>query len=368
MEPIRILCVFSSLDRGGAESMCMNLYRNIDRSKVQFDFVKHNSAKGAFEDEITSLGGRIFAAPRYKLYNHISYQQWWRHFLKEHTEYHIIHVHWFTIASVICPVARSNNRIVIGHSHIAGVTAEKGVKQTIINYIKHVLQSKLEKRVDYRFACGQDAGKFLYPNSTFTVVNNAIDSDSYRYDESIRNLVRQEMNLTDKVVFGTVGRITEQKNPLGIIEIFKEILAHIPNAHLLWVGNGDMRETVERQVADCGLQDKVILTGVRIDVNRLMQAMDVFILPSFYEGLPVVAIEAQAAGLPCLLSNAVTTEAAVTDLCTFLPIDRPELWADAAEKALAAPRRNTQQEIIRAGYDIKTTAAWLIEFYLNCKR
>ena len=359
-EPIRVLCVFAKLDRGGAESMCMNLYRNIDRSQVQFDFVKHTSSVGVFEKEIRSLGGKIYQAPQFELYNYLSYQKWWSQHLRAHPEHQIIHGHFYTISPVYFREAHRFGRITIGHSHS---TAQRS--NNIKTYLKKVIQRRTEKYSDYCLACSQDAGEWLFPHSKFIVLNNAIDAQRFKYNPVVGADVRSEIGLNGNIVVGVVGRLTEPKNPMGTIEIFKAVHDRKPETKLLWVGGGSLEQDIRKKLEEEKLTDAVIMTGVRPDVDRLMQAMDVFILPSLWEGLPVVLVEAQAAGLPCFASEAVSREAAVTDLCTFLPLNQPELWA---EKILAAntQRKDTSQEIIQAGYDIHTTAKWLEEFYMDC--
>lgn len=356
--PIRVLCVFSTLDRGGSESMCMNLYRNIDREKIQFDFVKHTDEKGEYEDEISSLGGRIYEAPRYLMTNHFQYGKWWKQFLQEHPEHKIIHGHFFTISAVYFRIAKKYGRITIGHSHCT----PSGVK-SVKNRLLLFLISKIEKYSDYCFACSELAGRWLFPNKTFKVLNNAIDSTRFKFNATVRDEVRKEMKLEDDFVVGTVGRIMYQKNPLGIVDIFKAIHDRKDNAKLLWIGNGPMRTDAEKRIQEYGLQDSVIMTGVRSDVQRLMQAMDVFILPSFYEGLPVVAIEAQTSGLHCFCSDTVTHEAKITERCYFLPLNDPERWADEI-LSTTCDHIDTQKDIVAAGYDIHQTAQWLSDFYI----
>lgn len=363
-EPIRVLCVFASLDRGGAETMCMNLYRNIDRSKVQFDFVKHSHGIGAYENEIIALGGRIYEAPRYQLYNYFSYTKWWNSFLRKHPEYQIIHGHFFTISSVYFSVAKKLGRYTIGHIHASSYRANiKNLKAYLANRSIY----KIENYSSACFACSEAAGKWAYRKAEFTVLNNAVDSDRFAFDPAQRAAMREQLHIgeDEKAIF-VVANLSEVKNPLGALDIYSAIRRRNSNARLFWAGEGGMRGPMEQKIATEQIPG-VTLLGTRSDVPDLLQAADAFMLCSFSEGLPVVTIEAQAAGLPCLLSSAVTTEAAVTDLCTFLPINQPELWADAAEKALTAPRRDTRPEIIRAGYDIKETSAWLTNFYLNCK-
>ena len=338
----------------------MNLYRHIDRSKVQFDFVKHTPQKGAFEDEIFSLGGRIYEAPRYMIYNHLQYISWWKKHLKEHPEHKIIHGHYFTISAVFFSVAKKMGRVTVGHSHCTPSNG-KGLKHELSEY----LCSKIESRSDYCFACSRPAGEWLFKTKPFTVLNNAIDTRQFTYSPEVRERVRNAFDLGDALVLGTVGRIVHQKNPLGVIEILRAVKLRRPDAKLLWVGELFMRTEVETKLREYGLEDSVIFTGVRSDVNELLQAMDVFIFPSNYEGLGIVAVEAQNAGLPTFCSDQVPEEAKLTDLCRFLPLGDYEKWADAILATDIGNRRDTTQEIIDAGYDIHTTAKWLQEFYLT---
>ena len=361
-EPIRILCVFSQLSRGGAENMCMNLYRRIDKEKVQFDFVKHCPEIGAFEPEICALGGRVYRAPRYRVYNHAAYCSWWRRHLREHPEHQIIHGHYYTISSVYFREARRLGRITIGHSHSTAAMREKRSAWIKSQFCRHV-----ERYADYCLACSKRAGEWLFPHRAFTVLNNAVDTERFHYRASIAKEVRKELSLGKTLVIGTVGNISLVKNPAGIVSAFKAVCAHTPEARLLWVGDGSMRKEAEQALLHAGLTERAILTGVRADVDRLMQAMDIFILPSLYEGLGMALIEAQAAGLYCLCSDTVPREVNITGRCEFLPLGQPELWA---ERIVSAPhdRPDTREAIRLAGYDIDTTAKWLEQFYLNCKK
>ena len=356
-DPIRVLCVFSTLDRGGAESMCMNLYRHIDREKVQFDFVKHTNAKCAFDEEIISLGGKIYIAPRFKGYNLIPYQSWWRNHLAQHPEHRIIHGHYFTASKYYFAVCKKMNRITIGHSH-TDTYSDKDIA-------KRIMIRNVENYCDYRLACSEKAGKLLYPHKDFMVLKNAIDTDLYRFDPAIRSEVREEYNLRDSFTLGTVGTIKEVKNPLGIVEIFSEVSKMKPDTKLLWVGRDEgMQGTAEARLKELGLADHVIFTGTRSDVYRLMQAMDIFILPSFSEGIPVVMIEAQAAGLPCFASEAVSKDTDITGLCRYLPLEEWAVWSKEIT-AYCEERKDTSQAIKAAGFDIHDTASWIQEFYLN---
>lgn len=358
-EPLRILCVFACLDRGGAETMCMELYRNMDKEKIQFDFVKHTSNIGQYENEITDLGGRIFEAPKFSGYNLISYANWWKKHFLLHPEHKIVHGHYFTISYIYFLIAKHMNRLTIAHSHSSGIKTAS---------LKYWLAEKFVKMVecvaDYRFACSEQAGKWMYPHKDFYILHNAIDLEKFSFSLEKRVAIRHMFHLKDELVLGSVGNFTNAKNPLGLVDVFCEISKIYSNAKLLWVGDGPLRKEAEKKVEEIGLSKTVIFTGVRSDVDQLMQAMDVFLLPSLWEGLPVVTVEAQAAGLPCLISDAVSREAAITDLCAFLPHSNPALWADAIRN-LNLVRRDTREEIRRSGYDIRTTAKWLEEFYVN---
>lgn len=359
MEPIRVLCVFSSLDRGGAESMCMNLYRNIDRSKVQFDFVKHTSVKCAFEDEIASLGGRIYTAPRYKMYNYIQYTTWWKRFLHMHPEYQIIHGHFFTISEIYLGIAHRLGRYTIGHIHASA--SDDGIK----GYIKEKNIHRIEKVADACFACSEEAGKWAYKKAQFTVLNNAIESERFAFNPVCRKLMREQLGIRDddKAIF-VVANITEVKNPLGTIDIFNVIQQKNPNAYLLWAGDGNMRGCLEKRInSEC--IPHVVFLGTRSDVPDLLQAADVFMLCSFNEGLGMAAIEAQASGLPCLLSEGIPREADITGLCSFLPLEQPDKWEKAYSKMLQNTRIDTRKQVRTAGYEVKQTAKWLTEFYLQ---
>lgn len=359
-DPIRVLCVFSTLDRGGAESMCMNLYRHMDRSKVQFDFVKHTNMTGQFEDEIKSLGGNIYQAPRLKYYNIISYNKWWKKHLSEHPEHQIIHGHFYTISAVYLKAAKKMGRLTIAHAHSCE-PYKKGLRAGL----RRQLLSQIEKQADYCFACSKAAGRWLFPHRKFRILPNAIDTAAFEYSEDIRNKIRNALGIQEKqLLIGTVGSIYDIKNPMAVCEIFKAVHSQRPDARFLWVGDGPMLGQVQKKLTEDELIRAVIFTGVRDDVNKLLQAMDAFILPSHFEGLPVVLIEAQAAGVHCYCSDVITKEVNICDLCTFLPNTNYKLWAykileDTLEKTVMF------EKVKNAGYDIHSCANKLQNFYID---
>lgn len=221
--PIRILHAFGGLNRGGAETMVMNIYRNIDRTKVQFDFVKHTIKKCDYDDEIIKLGGKIYCVPRYTVKNHIAYKKVWYNLLKEHPEYKILHGHIISTASIYLNIAKKNGLITIAHSHS---TSSRGNK--IERFIKKIIQYPIRNVADYFYACSEDAGKWLFgrkstQKNNYIIINNSIDVSSFRYDETKRHEIRQNFNIEDKFVIGHIGSFTYPKNHKFLINVFYEI-------------------------------------------------------------------------------------------------------------------------------------------------
>ena len=358
-EPVRILCVFGKLDCGGAETMCMNLYRKINKDRVQFDFVKHSAEKGAYEDEITQLGGRIFEAPEFKLSNIFFYMSWWKNHLEAHPEHKVIHGHFFTISKVYFKVAKKMGRVTVGHCHSANF--QSGLRASL----RRLAYKRTENYCDFCLACSGQSGKFFFPHRKVTVVKNGIDADRFSFCEESRNRVRRELGIEQSFVVGVVGSINEVKNPFETLEIFKAVLKREPDAQLLWVGTGSLQEKVKEKVRKNGISDNVIFTGTRSDVNLLLQAMDCYIMPSLTEGLPVALIEAQAASLLCFCSDVITTEADITGLCSFLPLGSRELWAEKILNSKRHERKNESEKIILSGFDVSSNVAWFEKFYLE---
>lgn len=357
-QPIRVLCVFGSLDRGGAETMCMNLYRHIDRNKIQFDFVKHIDKKCSYEDEIISLGGKVYCAPRFKGWNLFPYLAWWHKHFKQHPEHQIVHGHYFSISGLYFMVAKRFGRITVAHSHHTVMLPQHPFIEKLFIFL-------CNRYADQRLACSNAAGQFLFGDKQFTVLKNAIEVDRFAFDPVRRKAARSEFGFSDEFVIGIIGRMEQIKNPFGAIKIFQEVHHKNPNARLLWIGDGPLHSEIERSIREYRLENAVFLTGVREDVDALYQAMDLFLFPSFHEGLGIVAIEAQAAGLPCFCSETIPHEVAVTDLCVFLPLNCPCRWADEIITYQGFLRENTSPKLIRDGYDIRVTVIWLEEYYCS---
>ncbi|NSL52733.1 glycosyltransferase family 1 protein [Calidifontibacillus erzurumensis] len=365
-KPIRILQVFANMNRGGAETMIMNLYRNIDRSNIQFDFIVHTEDHCAYDDEIHELGGRIFRIPSYKGKNHLLYKKKWYHFFKNHPEYKIIHGHVVSTGSIYLKIAKKFGLVTIAHSH--STSSGSGFPSVV----KNVLQFPLRYIADYLFACSYAAGEWLFgkracEQDNFYLMKNAIEAKQFIFNENIRQIKRKEFQIEDKFVIGHVGRFNTPKNHSFLIDVFKEVCELNQNAVLMLVGNGDLHPVIEKKVNKLGLTDRVIFTGVRSDIPELLQAMDVFLFPSLYEGLPVTLVEAQATGLRCIISDRITNEVIVTDLVEQLSLDlSAKHWSKEVLKYMNSyERKSTFEEIKVSGYDISDTAKWLELFYIS---
>jgi glycosyltransferase involved in cell wall biosynthesis len=361
-EVLRVLQVVSIMNRGGIENMLMNLYRTIDRNSVQFDFVVHRSEEGNFDSEILEMGGLIYHAPHYKVTNHIEYVNWWKAFFKEHSEYRIIHSHTYAIASIHLSIAKKNGLKTIVHSHSS--STGKGMKALM----KGVLQRHIADIPDYLFSCSDKAGEWLYgrvslgkPN--YFLLKNAIDTNKFTYNEKTRDKVRSELGLAQEVTLGHVGNFTDPKNYPFILCIFRDLLKRGVNSKLVLVGTGPLVDTIKNQASESEIIDKIIFTGTRNDVFNVLQAMDFFIFPSIFEGLPVTVIEAQASGLKCFISDNITKEVCVTELVKQLPISASDVWVDAIVNSIGYKRQAMEKEIAASGYDIQSTAKWLSTFY-----
>ncbi len=357
-EPIRVLQVVTYMGRGGLETMLMNYYRQLDRSRVQFDFLVHRDFEADYDAEILSLGGRIHRLPQLNPFSS-GYLKALDNFFAQHKEYKIVHSHLDCMAGIPLKYAKKHGvPMRIAHSHSSSQTKDKKY------LLKLLFKRNIPKNATQLFACSQKAGDWMFGGADFQVVNNAIDAKVYAFDPDIRAEARKELGISpDALVVGHVGRFDPPKNHDFILRIFAQLP---PNARLLLIGDGALRRQTEEQASKLGIADRVIFTGVRKDVPRLLQAMDVFLFPSTYEGLPVSIVEAQAAGLPCLISDKVPMECKKTDLVEQIPLERPtEHWAQQVLQAAKLPRTDQYEEIKKAGFDIAANALWLQNFYEN---
>lgn len=363
-EPIRVLQVVTHMNRGGLETMLMNYYRRIDRESVQFDFLTHRPYDGDYGEEIQQLGGKIYHLSKLNPFSG-SYKRELRRFFETHPEYRIVHVHQDCLSGVVLRVAKECGiKARIAHSHTAN--QDRNLKYFIKRYYMRMIPTYATKL----FACSAEAGNWMFRGADFQILNNAIHAKNYIYSPNIREKNREEFGIGQKaLVIGHVGRFSPPKNHPFLIDIFARIQQMEPFAKLLLVGNDrdENAAKIKEKVDDLGLRDSVIFTGLRSDVADLMQAMDVFVFPSNYEGLGIVAIEAQASGLPCLISDKVPIECKLTDLVQQLPLSAgADAWAEMAiTAAKETVRRDTSAAIKAAGFDIEENASWLQEYYLT---
>lgn len=367
MEPIRVLHNIASLHFGGSQSFVMNVYRNIDRSKIQFDFVVTPEEKRDLYEQVEQMGGRIFVAPKYTGKNHFSYCKWWDDFFIEHPEYHIIHGHVRSTAAIYLKIANRHGLVTIAHSH--STSNGSGIEAMI----KDIMQIPIRDTADYLFACSDKAGEWLYGKKAilqkkYKMIPNGIDLKLFAFNEEKRKCIREKLGIAkDTFVVGHVGRFTAPKNHKFLIELFAEYHRINQKSKLLLVGNGDLFETVKQQIIQLEISKDVILVGSKDNTEDYYQAMDVFVFPSLWEGLPVSVVEAQANGLPCLISDVITYDVNLTDLVRYLPLDSKQKWIDCIEETKKMIRHKVSDRNRKCleTFDVKEVAHKLQDFYIE---
>lgn len=363
-EPLRIAQVMGKWLGGGVESVVMNYYRNIDRSAVQFDFICDSDSTDIPYDEIESLGGRVFVVPPYQKV--FAYRKALVKLFKENG-YKIVHSHLNTLSVFPLSAAKKAGiKIRIAHSH--STSNKKEFKR---NVLKKILRPWTNLFATEYFCCSEVAGRWqfgdrVYDGGNVFLLRNAIDLEKFRFNEEKRTAKRKELGIPDDVfVIGHIGRFMAQKNHAFLIDIFKKVHEQDEKTMMLLAGQGPLFNEVKEYADSLGLGESVKFLGQRSDVADLYQAFDVFVLPSLYEGLGIVLIEGQASGLKCLASNAVPSEAAVSEYLSFLPLDDNELWGKEILKICGYERKCFYSEISNHGYDIKTNSLILKEKYLS---
>lgn len=369
-QPIRVLQVLGLMDRGGAEAMVMNLYRHIDREKVQFDFLVHTQKHAEYDDEIESLGGKIYRVQRFRGYNAVAYYKECYLFFDKHPEFKVVHGHIGSTAALYLFAAKRHGCYTIAHSHSAStVTDIKSFVYQICAYPTRYIAEKL-------LGCSTEAGIARYGkravlSDKYSNFRNAIQVSQYRYCVNTRNRIRKELGIPESaVVIGTVGRLTEAKNPPMLFEIFKKIVENYENSICLWIGTGEMEQEYREKIRGEGLENHIRMLGVRSDVADILQSFDCFLFPSLFEGLPVSVIEAQTSALPCLLSDVISREVEITDLISWMSLSKTaDEWArkcmELAELGMKKRDDSIVKQIVEAGYDIDDTSRKLQNLYLS---
>lgn len=362
MEPIRILHINGQMYCAGVETFLMNIYRNIDREKIQFDFLVHYSERKYYDNEIEDLGGRIYRMSIREDNNFMKYFLELKKFFKEHTEYKIVHAHMESFAMFYLPFAKvAGIPIIIGHSH------NDKVVPSLKGYLKRFMNIPFKYLATDYLACSEESGRFLFGNRPTEIIPNAIDAQRFRFNPDVRSKVRRELNIENKFAIGHVGRFHPQKNHAFLIDIFYEVYKKNQNAILLLIGDGELKAAIKRKVIELGLVNQVKFLGVRSDTNELYQAMDVFVLPSLFEGLGIVGIEAQAAALHSFCIDTIPKIAWITDY--FHPCslkDSATSWGEEINYySHGYQRTDTYREIVSAGFDMSTQIKDLERLYIS---
>lgn len=363
---LKVLVLDTVMDRGGAEAMIMNYMRNINRDEISFDFLTNRDYKAAYEDEIASLGGKVFHMSPQLPGHFRAYKKEMDEFLTNHPEYQIIHSNLEERSYLPLKAARKHGvKVRISHAH------NRPIGFDIKMLVRYYFRARLKGVVTHMFACGKEAGQWLYgkKETGITYMKNAIDAEAYAFDEAKAASMKKQLGVEDKIVLGHVGRFFAQKNHEFLIDIFKAIHDANDKAVLLLVGGGELDDSlknhIKQKVKDLGLENCVQFLGVREDVADILQAFDMFLLPSLFEGLPVTMVEAQSAGLPCVISDKVPPECDITGNVKVVSLDdSPEHWAKVVLEYVSSFERGSTTELIRkAGFDIKENARWLEDFY-----
>jgi glycosyltransferase involved in cell wall biosynthesis len=364
-KPIRILNVVTCMNRAGSETRVMDLFRRINRNKFMFDFLCLSQNAGDYDEEIRSLGGIIYRVPPLLTKNVFSYQKNLYDFFEKHKEkYPIVHSHLSDTSGPVLKAAhKARVKVRIAHARTAGAKYDW----------KYPLRFLFKKQTNLFatdfLSCSEKAGKWLFGENKMNSKNvvtlkNAVDAQKFLFDSQKREELRQSLGIKDEYVVGHVGRFAYPKNHNFIIDIFNELKKQNPSSLLLLVGDGDLRSSVEEKVKTLQLVDSVRFLGKQERVEDYYQVFDTFLFPSHYEGMPGSVIEAQAAGLPCLISESITDEVCITNLVKQISLKKgAKEWSSLLMENRNFIRSNQFKNIAKAGFDITTSAEFLQDYY-----
>ena len=363
-KPIIVAQVMGKWVGGGVESVIMNYYRHLDHSKVQFDFICDEDSTRIPYDEIKKLGGRVFLVPKYQ--NLPKYLKALEKLFKEN-QYRIVHSNINTL-SVFSLYAAKKAGVPIRISHSHSTSNPKEWKR---NLIKNILRPFSKRYATDYFACSELAGRYLFGNKAFDqgevkIIHNAIDVDKFKFDEVARKKLRKEFGIKDStIVIGHVGRFVQQKNHTFLVDVFKEYHKKNPDSKLLLVGSGPLEDEIKKKVERLSLKDSVLFLGQRDDINKLYSVMDVFCLPSLYEGLGIVGVEAQTTGLPCVFSDEIPDDIKIIDSIKFIKLtDKLKIWSDEVAKIVNSKRPSTKSDKFAKDYNIEKAVTSLeVEYF-----
>lgn len=364
---LRVLHSVSNMGRAGIETMLMNYYREIDRSRIQFDFLANKPVPGEYDEEIRSLGGRVFVSPGLNPLHFPRYRRYMAELLRDNPDIRIVHAHNEAMGYYALQSARDAGiRIRIAHAHNTRIIRDYKYP------LKLVCKQMLPGAATDYWSCGRDAGIYYYGekrwNTSGFILHNAIDVERFGFRPEVRERKRRQQGLEKCFVIGHVGRFNVQKNHSRLLDIFAAAARDIPEARLVLIGTGELEKAMKEKARGLGILDRTIMPGQMADVSEWYQAMDCFVLPSLFEGLPVVGIEAQAAGLPCVFSDRVTDEILLSPEARRISLDTDDAeWARqiAAIRQSETNRLKGKETVRQAGYDIHTEARKLQEIYLE---
>lgn len=360
--------VLGNTRRGGTQAFIMNVLRNIDREKFQIDFAVNLDFDGGWGPEMRSLGSNIYIMPVFKVYNWLSFAQAWKAFFKEH-HYDIIHGHTTNSAGIYLNIAKQYGCKTIAHIHSTGFRGN-----AIERIMKRLFSRLAKKNADYWFACSPKAAQMLYGEEYKTYPHyyempNAIDVRRYRFDAAIRECIRKELGLADgNFLCGHVGTFSTPKNHAHTLRVFSEILKKKPDARLLLIGEGYLKDEIHAQAKELGVFDKIIFKCNLGNVNEHLMAMDLFIFPSLFEGFGMVSLEAQATGLNIIQSDVVPKETLLTECVKPLSLNlSPVDWAAEGLKMTAKDRASINDVVADTKYNLKHTVDLITRLFTEMK-
>jgi glycosyltransferase involved in cell wall biosynthesis len=367
---VKVLHKLANLDGGGVGRILYDYYSMIDHNKVHFDFlISTDIDNGILEQPLKDMGSKIYKIPSYQKDKNEYYKQAEKYINSDN--YDVIHIHRVSGSEMkilkIAEKAGIPDRIVHAHSAFRDDSFIKKQK-------RKAFAVSLKRNATQLAACGSAAaaavwGKKALDSGEVKIVRNAINVEKFSFDDNLRRKLREELDITSKTAIVTVGRLSEEKNQEFALKTFAELTVLDDNAIFIVIGRGNEEEKLKKLCVDLKITDKVRFLGICEDVPRLLNAMDIFMLPSIYEGFPVSLVEAQANGLKCFVSDNVTREACITDLAEYIPINGTEkLWAEkiASKSDFGYERSKYSAEVLEAGYDIKSEAVKLQNFYMDC--